>query len=153
MYLLFLEPSLSISERVCTKIYLRYHLVDMHDLALEFVTDGLARATSHRVLWPKGTTPRYSVPFSRVLEWIFGLWTRDLNVNITTPSTKFPFLIHYLKSHLRLRNYEKNEDSFWLQIVIKGKKIQVWLTQWIAVNFSEFDRESSGKVDLIGRVK
>jgi isopenicillin N synthase-like dioxygenase len=33
-------------------------------LALEFVTQGLARATSHRVLSPpKGSTPRYSVPF------------------------------------------------------------------------------------------
>jgi isopenicillin N synthase-like dioxygenase len=31
--------------------------------ALEFVTNGLARATSHRVLSPKGDTPRYSVPF------------------------------------------------------------------------------------------
>ncbi|KAL0957124.1 hypothetical protein HGRIS_003216 [Hohenbuehelia grisea] len=31
--------------------------------ALEFVTRGLARATSHRVLPPKGDTPRYSVPF------------------------------------------------------------------------------------------
>lgn len=32
--------------------------------ALEFVTQGLARATSHRVLSPaKGSTPRYSVPF------------------------------------------------------------------------------------------
>ena len=35
----------------------------MRDLALEFVTDGLAGATSHRVLSPKGTSPRYSVPF------------------------------------------------------------------------------------------
>jgi isopenicillin N synthase-like dioxygenase len=35
-----------------------------HDLALEFVTRGLARATSHRVLSPPvGSTPRYSVPF------------------------------------------------------------------------------------------
>jgi len=32
--------------------------------ALEFVTQGLARATSHRVLSPeRGSTPRYSVPF------------------------------------------------------------------------------------------
>jgi isopenicillin N synthase-like dioxygenase len=31
--------------------------------ALEFVTRGLARATSHRVLSPNGPTPRYSVPF------------------------------------------------------------------------------------------
>lgn len=32
--------------------------------ALEFVTRGLARATSHRVLSPPvGSTPRYSVPF------------------------------------------------------------------------------------------
>ena len=32
--------------------------------ALETVTQGLARATSHRVLSPpKGSTPRYSIPF------------------------------------------------------------------------------------------
>ena len=32
--------------------------------ALESVTQGLARATSHRVLSPpKGSTPRYSIPF------------------------------------------------------------------------------------------
>ena len=35
----------------------------MQRAALEFVTGGLARATSHRVLSPKGATPRYSVPF------------------------------------------------------------------------------------------
>lgn len=34
-----------------------------NSIALEFVTSGLARATSHRVLSPTGTTPRYSVPF------------------------------------------------------------------------------------------
>lgn len=38
-------------------------MVDVRYLALEFVTGGLARATSHRVLSPRGTTPRYSVPF------------------------------------------------------------------------------------------
>lgn len=33
-------------------------------IALETVTQGLARATSHRVLSPpKGSTPRYSIPF------------------------------------------------------------------------------------------
>ncbi len=32
-------------------------------IALEFVTRNTARATSHRVLSPKGNTPRYSVPF------------------------------------------------------------------------------------------
>ena len=40
--------------------------------ALEFVTGGLARATSHRVLSPKGDTPRYSVPFFQNI----GLTTR-----------------------------------------------------------------------------
>jgi isopenicillin N synthase-like dioxygenase len=32
-------------------------------LALEFVSQGLARATSHRVITPKGPEPRYSLPF------------------------------------------------------------------------------------------
>jgi len=31
--------------------------------ALEFVTQGLVRATSHRVLSPTGPSPRYSLPF------------------------------------------------------------------------------------------
>jgi isopenicillin N synthase-like dioxygenase len=34
------------------------------NIALEFVTQGLARATSHRVVSPpRGSGPRYSVPF------------------------------------------------------------------------------------------
>ncbi|KAF9526907.1 iron/ascorbate oxidoreductase [Crepidotus variabilis] len=32
-------------------------------LAFQMVTHGLARATSHRVLSPKGSAPRYSIPF------------------------------------------------------------------------------------------
>ena len=36
----------------------------LHPPAFETVTQGLARATSHRVLSPaKGSTPRYSIPF------------------------------------------------------------------------------------------
>ncbi|KAG1751424.1 uncharacterized protein EDB91DRAFT_1105457 [Suillus paluster] len=66
--------------------------------ALEFVTRGLARATSHRVLSPPvDSTPRYSI--------------------------------------LQLKQ-------------LRGDPVQT-----DSVNFSEFDREASGKVNLIGRVK
>ena len=64
MRLLSPEPLLSILERVCSRTHFELScLVYMRYLALEFVTGGLARATSHRVLSPRGTTPRYSVPF------------------------------------------------------------------------------------------
>jgi len=49
--------------------------------ALEFVTGGLARATSHRVLSPKGTTPRYSVPFFQNIR---------LDVRLADQKIKFP---------------------------------------------------------------
>ncbi|KAF8134471.1 hypothetical protein EV363DRAFT_1396885 [Boletus edulis] len=81
--------------------------------ALEFVTRGLARATSHRVLSPPvGSTPRYSVPFFQ-------------NISLHA----LPTDILKLKA---LRGDPATTDS---------------------VNFSEFDREPSGKVNLIGRVK
>ncbi|PPQ97239.1 hypothetical protein CVT26_000765 [Gymnopilus dilepis] len=88
--------------------------------ALEFVTGGLARATSHRVLSPKGTTPRYSVPFFQNI----GLETR-----LTDHILTFPPEI----------------------LALKDKRGTVAATD--SVNFSEFDKEPSGKVNLIGRVK
>ncbi|PPQ80202.1 hypothetical protein CVT25_003555 [Psilocybe cyanescens] len=88
--------------------------------ALEFVTGGLARATSHRVLSPKGSTPRYSVPFFQNI---------GLNVKLTEHVLKFPPEILALKN---TRGNVAATDS---------------------VNFTEFDREPSGKVNLIGRVK
>ncbi|KAF7324389.1 Clavaminate synthase-like protein [Mycena venus] len=82
--------------------------------ALEFATQGLARATSHRVLSPVGGTgPRYSVPFFQNI---------GLNVKLTEHVLDFPPEI------LKLRDAR-------------------------AVNFTEFDREPSGRVNLIGRVK
>lgn len=88
--------------------------------ALEFVTGGLARATSHRVLSPKGTTPRYSVPFFQNI---------GLDVRLGDHILKFPPEIVKLREQ---RGHVSVTDS---------------------VNFSEFDREPSGKVNLIGRVK
>jgi len=88
--------------------------------ALEFVTSGLARATSHRVLSPKGSTPRYSVPFFQNI---------GLNTRLTDHVLTFPPEI----------------------LALKDKRGTVVTTD--SVNFSEFDKEPSGKVNLIGRVK
>lgn len=50
--------------------------------ALEFVTQGLARATSHRVLSPPvGSTPRYSVPFFQNI---------SLNIRLADEVLDFP---------------------------------------------------------------
>ncbi|KAF9033531.1 hypothetical protein BJ165DRAFT_1567367 [Panaeolus papilionaceus] len=88
--------------------------------ALEFVTGGLARATSHRVLSPKGATPRYSIPFFQNI---------GLDVRLTEHVLQFPPDIVALRDE---RGQVKATDS---------------------VNFTEFDKEPSGKVNLIGRVK
>lgn len=90
--------------------------------ALEFATQGLARATSHRVLSPpKGSpTPRYSVPFFQNI---------SLDTRLTEHVLQFPAEILQLKEQ---RGAAAATDS---------------------VNFTEFDREPSGRVNLIGRVK
>ncbi|KDR66376.1 hypothetical protein GALMADRAFT_1158917 [Galerina marginata CBS 339.88] len=88
--------------------------------ALEFVTGGLARATSHRVLSPKGATPRYSVPFFQNI---------GLHVKLSEHILTFPPEILAFKAN-------------------RGKVVAT-----DSVNFTEFDREPSGRVNLIGRVK
>ncbi|KAI9571180.1 hypothetical protein HD554DRAFT_2239784 [Boletus coccyginus] len=89
--------------------------------ALEFVTRGLARATSHRVFSPPiGSTPRYSVPFFQ-----------NIGLNVRLPNEVLDFPTDILKFK-ELRGDPATTDS---------------------VNFSEFDREPSGRVNLIGRVK
>ncbi|KAH6885609.1 iron/ascorbate oxidoreductase [Coprinopsis sp. MPI-PUGE-AT-0042] len=94
--------------------------------ALEFVTSGIARATSHRVLSPSGnpnapggSNPRYSVPFFQNI---------SLTVRLAEEVLEFPDEI------LKLRDARGN----------------VGATD--SVNFTEFNREPSGKVNLIGRV-
>ncbi|EIW83111.1 Clavaminate synthase-like protein [Coniophora puteana RWD-64-598 SS2] len=89
--------------------------------AIEFVTQGLVRATSHRVLSPPaGSTPRYSVPFFQNI---------SLNARLANEVMDFPPEV------LRLKEFRGD------------------LVKTDSVNFSEFDREPSGKVNLIGRVK
>jgi len=88
--------------------------------ALEFVTGGLARATSHRVLSPTGSTPRYSVPFFQNI---------GLDVRLAERVLTFPPEI----------------------LALRDSRGQAGATD--SVNFSEFDKEPSGKVNLIGRVK
>jgi isopenicillin N synthase-like dioxygenase len=87
---------------------------------LEFVTRGLARATSHRVLSPEGTTPRYSVAL---------LQNIGLGVRLADSVLDFPPEV------LKLGDARGN----------------IGATD--SINFSEFDREPSGQVHLIGRVK
>lgn len=88
--------------------------------ALEFVTRGIARATSHRVLSPKGSTPRYSVPFFQNI---------SLTIKLAEEVLEFPPEILKLRDE---RGVVSETDS---------------------VNFSEFNREPSGRVNLIGRIK
>ncbi|KAJ7457815.1 hypothetical protein FB451DRAFT_1341880 [Mycena latifolia] len=89
--------------------------------ALEFATQGVARATSHRVLSPSGGGgPRYSVPFFQNI---------GLNVKVAEHVLDLPAEILALRD---ARGALPATDS---------------------VNFSEFDREPSGRVNLIGRVK
>ncbi|KAF6760261.1 iron/ascorbate oxidoreductase [Ephemerocybe angulata] len=88
--------------------------------ALEFVTEGLARATSHRVLSPKGDSPRYSVPFFQNI---------SLTIRLTEEVLEFPPEILKLRDS---RGTVASTDS---------------------VNFSEFNKEPSGRVNLIGRIK
>jgi len=89
--------------------------------ALEFVTHGLARATSHRVLSPQeGSTPRYSVPFFQNI---------SLNVRLAD------HVLHFPPKILKLTESRGNPAAT------------------DSINFTEFDREPSGHVNLIGRVK
>jgi len=89
--------------------------------ALEFVTRGLARATSHRVVSPPtGSTARYSIPFFQNI---------SLQARLANEVLDFPADILELKAQ---RGDPAATDS---------------------VNFGEFDREPSGKVSLIGRIK
>ncbi|EAU90993.1 iron/ascorbate oxidoreductase [Coprinopsis cinerea okayama7 len=88
--------------------------------ALEFVTKGIARATSHRVLSPRGSTPRYSVPFFQNI---------SLTIKLAEVDLEFPPEILKLRDE---RGTVAATDS---------------------VNFGEFNREPSGRVNLIGRVK
>lgn len=92
--------------------------------ALEFATQGIARATSHRVLSPPvgTTTARYSIPF-------FHNISLDVKIGEADHVLKFP------DSILKLRDERGS------------------LAATDSVNFSEFGTETSGQVNLIGRVK
>ncbi|KAG5734874.1 putative iron/ascorbate oxidoreductase [Termitomyces sp. T112] len=93
--------------------------------ALEFVTKGLARATSHRVLSPRAgpgepSTPRYSVPFFQNI---------SLDSRLADSQLEFP------------------------EEILKLKEGRGEVVKTESVNFSEFDRKPSGQVNLIGRIK
>ncbi|KAF9029538.1 Clavaminate synthase-like protein [Hymenopellis radicata] len=92
--------------------------------ALEFATQGIVRATSHRVLSPPlgSTSPRYSVPFFHNI----GL---DVRVSDKQYQLEFPSQILDLRDK---RGQTADTDS---------------------VNFSEFGTEPSGHVNLVGRIK
>ncbi|KAJ6573393.1 hypothetical protein DFH09DRAFT_1151730 [Mycena vulgaris] len=91
--------------------------------ALEFATQGLARATSHRVLSPSSSSspgPRYSVPFFQNI---------GLDVRLAEHVLEFP------------------------PEILKLREARGALGATDSVNFTEFDHEPSGRVNLIGRVK
>jgi len=91
--------------------------------SLEFVTHGVVRATSHRVLAPPlgSKTPRYSLPF-----FYSGM---DLDVMVNESVLKMPAEI------LKLRDE-------------RGM-----LPASEAINYSEYAHDVAGKVYLIGRAK
>ncbi|KAK7031095.1 hypothetical protein VNI00_013699 [Paramarasmius palmivorus] len=92
--------------------------------ALEYVTKGIVRATSHRVLSPPldSTTPRYSVPYFHNL-------SLDVKLCETQHQLKFPEKI------LRLRE-------------ARGE-----LPETDAANYKEMMTETFGMSSLIGRIK
>ena len=58
------SPSISFRPVFFSRMHFGTHDVGCVHIGLEKVTQGLARATSHRVLAPAaGTSPRYSIPF------------------------------------------------------------------------------------------
>ncbi|KAJ3768043.1 hypothetical protein FB446DRAFT_674495 [Lentinula raphanica] len=91
--------------------------------SLEFVTQGVVRATSHRVLAPPldSKTPRYSVPF-----FYSGM---DLEVRVDSNALKMPSEI------LKLRDE-------------RGV-----LPETESINYPEYAHDVAGKVYLLGRAK
>ncbi|KAK7451719.1 hypothetical protein VKT23_012398 [Stygiomarasmius scandens] len=92
--------------------------------ALEFVTNGLVRATSHRVVSPPpgSTTPRYSVPYFHNISQ--SVWVNSSESRLDLPP-----------EILRLKDVRGN------------------LTRTDSINFSDYETEISGDVYLNGRVK
>ena len=143
------------------------------------MTGGLARATSHRVLSPKGTTPRYSVPFFQNIGLEIRLADRMVKCKrpFTTISTSLLIIIIILflilsfthtkvppeiaklleeRGHVSATDCEFKsciEVQALIIIIIIIINLNFFNKMNIAVNFSEFDREPSGKVNLIGRIK
>jgi isopenicillin N synthase-like dioxygenase len=73
--------------------YIVNHLMAYCFIAFEFVTRGVARATSHRVLSPRGDTPRFSVPFFQ-------------NISLTTTLVDKVLNCTCVRTHVPLLNLE-----------------------------------------------
>ncbi|KAG7094433.1 hypothetical protein E1B28_008032 [Marasmius oreades] len=97
--------------------------------ALEFATQGIVRATSHRVLSPPATAewrkigPRYSVPFFHNIDMCVRMGDKE------------KWRLEFPEHILRLRD-------------ARGK-----LGNTDSINYGEFLTEPSGKVQLFGRIK
>ena len=113
---------------------------------LETLTQGIARATSHRVLAPPaGSTPRYSLPFSqsfaqnlRLSEHVLDCTSR-LQTRMTLATPFLPFLSSILvpPEILQLREQRAGLNQ-----------------QRQAVNFTEYkDSLPNGQVHLVNRCK
>ncbi|KAK7031094.1 hypothetical protein VNI00_013698 [Paramarasmius palmivorus] len=92
--------------------------------ALEFATQGVVRATSHRVLSPPlgSTTPRYSVPYFQAI---------SMDVRLCDPEYTLQFP----------------------ESILQKREARGQLVDLDAANYSEFTSEPYGKAGLINRVK
>ena len=128
--------------------------------ALEFATQGIARATSHQVVSPPPTSrgPRYSVPFFHNIA---------LDVQLTHPDYALECKLLYSTMLRQACNSQQCKVSDDIKR-LRDARGQVGKTDcaygiqptsicatelFTAVNFTEFGSETSGMVNLIGRVK
>ena len=139
---------------------------------LESVTQGLARATSHRVLAPAaGTSPRYSIPFFqnirqdlRLSEHVlqrrsFHLFSRVaqfLFIYSTYPFVNAQSLLKCSSSKGAVANSERQTVSHIsgnAPSCVGGPMTNRSLIMVAAVNFSEYKSLPAGQVSLVNRVK
>ncbi|KAJ2968416.1 hypothetical protein NUW54_g13225 [Trametes sanguinea] len=109
--------------------------------ALETVTQGLARATSHRVLSPPpGSTPRYSIPFFQ---------------NIAQGICVGDFVLEFKPEILKLKESrgELGAVDCGFARTCSIRLMTDLSTVLAAVNYGEFGQYPAGYVNLIGRVK
>ncbi|KAI0644713.1 Clavaminate synthase-like protein [Trametes meyenii] len=112
--------------------------------ALETVTQGVARATSHRVISPpEGSAPRYSIPFFQNVAQAITLGRNVLPLK--------PEILQLKESRGQVGAVDceaafNTSDVFVHHLIFAGLTVA-------AVNYAEYDEHPTGLVNLIGRVK